>query len=637
METADKNSQLSVLINENNNYFNSFFINDTVAKQKLGNSILLDIDLKQDEILFNGITKATDSTKSLIEVFKNTMPQENQMARITPSNSDAFLSFTFNNFSNFKQNLKSYQTIDSLSTETTLFDNIVEVGVVFEGSQEAIVLNSLDEVSTSHALSNQQNLAETYRDIDIYHFSSPNLFQQTFSPFVQSNNAVLYCAIDNFFVFGSSVDMLQNIIANYQNNTTLSQRSYFETIKENLSDEASLMYVVNPSTLNRKMEQFLNENLPLQLDHYKASAIQFIYDTNFAHVNAIIKKSKTKAIENSVTEEFNIKITEEILNTPQFVKNHETNQKEIILQDVKNNLYLISNTGKLLWKKQLDGAILGKIEQIDMYKNGRLQLAFATPNRIYVLDRNGKEVAPFPLKFNDKVTQPLSVFDYDNNRNYRLLVTQGKNILMYDQLGKTVKGFNFKSAESPLIYQPQHIRIGRKDYLLFKTANKLYILDRVGKTRVSPKNSYNYSNQAVYLYNNKFTTTTTDGKLVTIDTNGNTAEQNLQLTDRHHIETTSKTLVAQSENRLTIKNKTLEMDYGNYTKPDIFYIYDKIYVSVTDLQAKKIYLFDSQGKSIANFPVYGNSKISLDNIDKDKNLEFVTKGDSNSILIYQIN
>lgn len=637
LETADKNSQLSVLINENNNYFNSIFINDTVAKQKLSNSILLDIDLKQDEILFNGITKATDSTKSLIEVFKNTMPQENLMARITPSNSDGFLSFTFNNFSNFKQNLKSYQTIDSLSTETTLFDNIVEVGVVFEGSQEAIVLNSLDEVSTSHALSNQQNLAETYRDIDIYHFSSPNLFQQTFSPFVQSNNAVLYCAIDNFFVFGSSVDMLQNIIANYQNNTTLSQRSYFETIKENLSDEASLMYVVNPSTLNRKMEQFLNESLPLQLDHYKASAIQFIYDTNFAHVNAIIKKSKTKAIENSVTEEFNIKITEEILNTPQFVTNHETNQKEIVLQDVKNNLYLISNTGKLLWKKQLDGAILGKIEQIDMYKNGRLQLAFATPNRVYVLDRNGKEVAPFPLKFNDKVTQPLSVFDYDNNRNYRLLVTQGKNILMYDQLGKTVKGFNFKSAESPLIYQPQHIRIGRKDYLLFKTANKLYILDRVGKTRVSPKNSYNYSNQAVYLYNNKFTTTTTDGKLVTIDTNGNTAEQNLQLTDRHHIETTSKTLVAQSENRLTIKNKTLEMDYGNYTKPDIFYIYDKIYVSVTDLQAKKIYLFDSQGKSIANFPVYGNSKISLDNIDKDKNLEFVTKGDSNSILIYQIN
>jgi hypothetical protein len=27
----------------------------------------------------------------------------------------------------------------------------------------------------------------------------------------------------------------------------------------------------------------------------------------------------------------------------------------------------------------------------------------------------------------------------------------------------------------------------------------------------------------------------------------------------------------------------------------------------------------------------------LDNIDKDRNLEFVTKGDSNSIILYQIN
>src|SRR5690606_11401015 len=88
LDTADKNSKLYILINENNNYFNSYFINDTVAKKKLGNSVLVDIDLKQDEILFNGIIKTTDSTKSLIEVFKNTMPQENQMAKITPSNSD---------------------------------------------------------------------------------------------------------------------------------------------------------------------------------------------------------------------------------------------------------------------------------------------------------------------------------------------------------------------------------------------------------------------------------------------------------------------------------------------------------------------------------------------------------------------
>ena len=62
-----------------------------------------------------------------------------------------------------------------------------------------------------------------------------------------------------------------------------------------------------------------------------------------------------------------------------------------------------------------------------------------------------------------------------------------------------------------------------------------------------------------------------------------------------------------------------------------------IYVTTTDLQAKKIYLFDSLGKPIANFPIYGNSAIALDNIDKDRNLEVVTKGEANSIIIYKIN
>ncbi|TYA53320.1 ribonuclease HII [Formosa maritima] len=638
LDTSDPNSQLSIIFNEKNGQLlGSIFNQASTANVKFTEYLLVDVDLEQDEILLNGITKATDSIKSLINIFKNTIPQENLLAKITPANSDGFLSFTFNNYSNFRKNLDTYKLSDSLDTETTLFDNIVEVGVIFEENNQAIVLNSLDETSTDDALSNEQSLIETYRQINIFDFSQPDLFSNAFSPLISFKNANMYCVIDNFFVFGNSVEALQNIIANYQNNTTLNDRSYFETIKENLSDEASLMLVVNPNKLNSIIQNIIDEEFNLDLEKYKCSAIQFIFDNHYAHVNAVIKKSKTKAVENSVTEEFNIKLNEDLLNIPQLVINHESNQKEIVVQDVKNNLYLISNTGKLLWKKQLEGAVLGKIEQIDMYKNGRLQLAFATSNRVYVLDRNGKDVSPFPLKFNDQITQPLSIFDYDNNRNYRLLITQGKSIFMVDQLGKTVKGFTFKNAESALNHQPQHIRIGRNDYLLFKTNNKLYILDRIGKTRVAVNKNYNYSNQAVYLYNNKFTTTTKYGKLVTIDTKGNTSEQNLNLTDLHNIETTSKTLAAQSENKLIIKTKTIELDYGNYTDPEIFYIYDKIYVSVTDLQSKKIYLFDSQGQSISNFPVYGNSKITLDNIDKDRNLEFVTKADNNSFIIYQIN
>ncbi|WNH09194.1 ribonuclease HII [Thalassobellus suaedae] len=634
--TTSNDKTTSIIIKPNNPFIKSFFINDSLNINSFTNYIAVDIDINQDDILINGITKASDSTETLINIFKGTIPQENLIQNITPSNSDGFMSFTFDDYKTFKTNLSKFTQKDSITNTMSLFDNIIEVGVIYEDKNKAVILNSLDVIATKDALLSEQNNIETYRQIDIYSFSKPDVFANSFSPLIPFKNANKYCVLDHFFVFAESTEMLQNIIANYQNKTTLNERSYFKDIKEQLTDASSLIIVVNPSNLKDVLEKN-GLNAIGKLDKYNASALQFIYDTNFAHVNGILKKSKIKAILNSVSEELNIKLEHEILNTPQFVTNHITKQKEIVVQDITNNLYLISNTGKILWKKQLQGPVLGTINQIDIYKNGRLQLAFATPNRVYVLDRNGNDVSPFPAKFNDNITQPLSVFDYDKNKNYRLLVTQGKHTLMYDVNAKLVKGFTFKSANNTIICQPKHFRIGSKDFISFKTQNKLYILNRTGKARVTPKTSNTYSKEPIFLYQNKFTTTTDKGDLITIDTKGNTAIQNLNLSENHSIETTSKTLVTLSENKLTIKNKSVELDYGNYSKPRIFYLNDKIYVTVTDLQTQKTYLYDSQAKLLSNFPVYGNSIIDMDNVDKDKNLEFITKGDANSILLYQIN
>lgn len=636
--TITKDKTLSVIIKPNNEFLNAIFIEDSITLNSFTEYTAIDVEMNQGDVIINGITSSKDSTKRLINIFKNTIPQENQIQNITPSNSDGFMSFTFNNFKDFEINLAKYRLKDILiNTTTTLFNNIHEVGVIYEANNKAVVLNSLDIIATEDALISQQNKIDSYRQIDIFSFSNPDLFLQTFSPLIKVDNATKYCVIDTFFVFSDNLDMLQNIIANYQNKTTLNTKDNYQSIKEHLSDASSLLMVTNPSTLKTVINKNFDEDYNFNLDTYDNSAIQFIYDTNFAHVNGIIQKSKTRGSKNTISEELHIKLETDLLNNPQFVTNHITKQKEIVVQDIKNNLYLISNSGKILWKKQLIGPVLGRIEQIDIYKNGRLQLAFATPNRVYVIDRNGNDVAPFPGKFNDKITQPLAVFDYDRTKNYRLLVTQGKNLLMYNVQAKLVNGFTFKTANNVILSQPTHFRIGNRDYITFKTENKLYILNRTGKTRVTPKTSSSYSNQPVFLYDNTFTTTTPDGSLISVSTNGNTTTRILNLSENHYLDASSKTLVTLNENRLTIKTNTIELDYGNYTAPKLFYINDKIYVSVTDIQSQKIYLFDSQAKLLPNFPIYGNGLIDLDNIDKDRNLEFVTKGESSSILLYKIN
>lgn len=619
----------------------SIYKPQTYRLKNLSNWMALDADVGQDYILLNGVSVITDTLPKLLNVFKNTTAKTNRTASVSPQNIDGFISLTFDNFQTFYKNLQAYNGTSRDSIPLGLFKNAQEIGLIYKDDALAIAIRTLDIIETKDALLDEQNIASTFRQTAIFNYSKTDFFKTTLQPFVHKT-IDKYTIIEDVVVFSNSEDFLNDIIAGQQNKKVVSTADAFQDAMTDLSSQSSMLMVANTPRFKLVLEQNSSEGLKgnikqLNLDDYPFCAVQFIQDNGFLHTNAVLKKNQPKAIKNTITEQFSIVLDNPILTEPQIVKNHLTGQKEIVVQDVKNNLYLISNRGNVLWKKQLRGNILGQIEQIDMYKNGRLQLAFATPHRVYVLDRNGKNVAPFPLKFNDKITQPLSVFDYDNRKNYRLLVTQDKHTLMFDDRGHRINGFKFQGAEKAISTQPHHFRIGMKDYIVFAAGNTLEILNRTGHTRINVKQQFDFSDNDIYLYNNTFSFTNTQGELVQVNQKGHAAKQNLMLGKKHTITTTSKTLVALDGNKLTIKSKTIDLDFGNYTKPKIFYLRDKIYIAVTDLQAQKAYLFDSQARPIDNFPVYGTSTLQLDNMDRDRNLEFVVKGEANNIILYQIN
>ena len=57
-----------------------------------------------------------------------------------------------------------------------------------------------------------------------------------------------------------------------------------------------------------------------------------------------------------------------------------------------------------------------------------------------------------------KTPLPLSIFDYDKNRNYRFIIAQDKSLLMYDGKGKSVNGFKLKKVEAQILSSPKHLR-----------------------------------------------------------------------------------------------------------------------------------------------------------------------------------
>ena len=621
IETTDKKSVASIVFKSNvSNYSKLLF--SKIGNVDDSNFIVLDFEHTDNSLNYNGILTTTDSITNYLDGFKNTIPQKINTTSIAPYKTGSLKSITYDDFSIFNKNL-------SLINNTTLEDTITFLNFTNEiaVTENALILHSLDPNLILESIEDKSNI-ETFRDIDIYEFGNPEIFKSSLKPFLSFENAQFFSVFENFIVFSNSTETLKTILTDALNSNTLENSNAFQSINDNLSDEASLFIF--------KDSEGLSDVLGKTMQGYNANAVQFIHEDNYTHVNGIIQKFKKRAATNSVAETFTTQLEATILSPPQVVKNHVTKAHDIVVQDVNNMLYLISNSGSILWKKQLQGKILGQVEQIDMYKNGRLQLAFTTPNRLYVLDRNGKDVSPFPLKFNDAITQPLSVFDYDKRKDYRLLVTQGKNLFMYNAKGQAVKGFNYKNNGSEIVSQPKHFRIGTKDYIVFGAGETLKILNRQGDNRINVKNKIRFSDNAVYLYQNKFTTTNTLGELIQVDTKGGLSSKNLNLGDKHNIATTSKTLVSLRENRLLIKSRTIDLDYGDYTEPRIFYLNDKIYVTTTDLQSKKVYLFDSQAKSIPNFPVFGTASATLEKLDGERGLELITQSDEKTIVVYKL-
>jgi len=187
-----------------------------------------------------------------------------------------------------------------------------------------------------------------------------------------------------------------------------------------------------------------------------------------------------------------LKLTKKCEMKPIVVMNHITKANELLFQDNKSELYLMDSKGKLLWKRLISDKIVGNVYQVDAYKNEKLQYMFSTKSYLYLIDRNGKNVTNFPKKLVSKCTQGISVFDYDNNKNYRVFIPYNTGeIALLDVLGNKVRGWNPTNKKSGVNSPVEFFRVGNRDYIVYADKHNLNILDRRGNERVKVPATFN--------------------------------------------------------------------------------------------------------------------------------------------------
>lgn len=664
----------------------------------------LDLKIDEDKITFNGISSADDSLNNFLSVFNNQEVVKFNADEVLPNNTSFFLSFTFSNKEQFFNNLETYfsntdafykreeqiKKIESgfrvdfksvfqqlVSNEVIVATTVVPVEPVdkttlfiihTEGKTAAAEqLNVLLTNYTTRKKVELSSLESVYSvdnetEFSIFNFPYPS-FPEVWlgKPFglAKANYVALH---ENYLVFSNTKKGLQEYLHSMVLDATLAKDIRYLQFKQNVSNRSNINVYFD---INRGFgfgKEIFNSEILKQISEKEETArkIQAI-NWQVLHDKALFFNSLVLSFNQQAQEEaqttWQSNIGGQINFKPQLVVNHDNKaNREVILQDDQNKLHLVTTEGRIRWTVSIPEPILSEIFQIDYYKNGNLQYLFNTKSKLYLLDRNGNNVARFPITFRSPATNPVSVFDYDNNRNYRYFVAcEDKKVAAYDYDGKIISGWEFGQTDYIVTTPVQHFRVANKDYIVFKDQSRIYIQDRRGQTRISTSAKFENSNNQLFLNLNgtpKIVATDKNGKVYYIYFDGKYAEKKTDNFSENHffavddingngvpdfVFIDGKELKVMDENGKKLYSEKFENQIKN--KPNIYtFSSTEKKVGIVDAAGNRIYLFNSDGKLYEGFPLQGSSEFSIGKMSESSgSLNLVVGSEGGNLFNYTLN
>lgn len=634
-----------------------------------------DLDLKQESVTLNGMTYANDDLPLFLGAFRDQSPVKMELHEILPSGMSYFLHLGISDRERFKEQVLSYMgglgqgaeieaELERLDQKYGI-DPLDDLSVIMADEMawfaiEGVTKKPEDEFllietrSRSEAVEVVMRWVEKYLQANAFDMQSVrkvyqldkqtsfNIYSLPDQFFKGSSAGRLFNShftlYENYLIFGPSVDALSRVI--YQNvlHKTFISDPVYKEISDYLSNRSNVTLFIRPYAFLDYRKEILNEKTAdkiekMELFFRRIPGVVVQYSTEGDLFYQSISSKYTPQIKDKALTVWESLMDTAVLIKPALVTNHNTSEKEIFVQDQANRVYLINSTGRILWKQPVDGPILGEVNQVDFYKNGKLQYLFNTAKKIHLIDRNGNYVERYPISFRSDATNPLALFDYDKSRDYRLFVaTEDRKIYVYDIEGNMITGWKFGKTESRVTGKIQHFRVNDRDYIVALDQNRAYFLNRQGRERIKLKKRLVLSpripltlDMNIREERPRWITTDTSGSVAAIYLDGSvTSLLSRELSPDHYFTMVDMTkdgipefifadgdeldVVRQDGKRLfnyKVKDRISDM-------PDIYkFSASDVKIGITDRSRNRIYLINSDGSLYEGFPLEGSTRFSI--------------------------
>ncbi len=671
------------------------------ALSKLSSWGELDLDIKQESMTLNGMTYANPDLPLFLGAFREQSPVKMELHEMLPSGTSYFLHMGMGDRVKFKQQLITHLKglgqgpeieaegeridqlygFDPLEDLAGILDNEVAwfaiEGVTKEPAEELFIIETRSRSETVDVVMqwvgqylqvhsfDMRSLRSVYQldnqtSFNIYslpdHFYKGTAMGRLFNKY--------FTVYENYLIFGPSVDALSRVI--YQNvlHKTFVSDPVYKEISDYLSNRSNVTLFFRPFAFMEYRKEILSEKMAATLEKMelffrRIPGVVVQYSTEGDLIYQSISSKYTLQIKDKALTVWESLMDTAVVIKPALVVNHNTSEKEIFVQDQANKVYLINGTGRVLWKQVVEGPILGAVQQVDFYKNGKLQYLFNTAKKIHLIDRNGNYVERYPISLRSDATNPLALFDYDKSRHYRLFVaTEDRKIYLYDIEGNMITGWKFGKTESMVTEEIQHFRVNGKDYIVAVDQNRTYFLDRQGRERIRLKERVVLSSQNPLILDMnireerpRWISTDTAGNVRAIYLDGSVTnllsremspDHFFSMEDMNRdgvpeyifVDGDELDIVKQDGKRLfsfKVKDRISE-------RPDIYkFSSSDIKIGITDRSRNRIYLINSDGSLYEGFPLKGSTRYSIGYFKgSDSRFNLIVGSENNFLYNYSI-
>jgi hypothetical protein len=484
----------------------------------------LDVNIEQSYISLHGFSVVDASKQIWHKAVRNEQPADAQLNKVLPSNTIFYGSLTFSDPYNYKlaynscsrtdvrlaEKLKKLRQLFGCNIDEKLFNIIAgsfamivcrEKGgenktyclVKTRGNMEALDYISLLKKNKTGTLS-RKNLSSSLKKDTLFEKMTFQKLPCNNLPSVLFGNAMSYgnypyvCNYKEYLLFGETEENLRDYFLGIAENKNISGDSLYQNVMTDLfSSKANVtLYFNNPAVWNLLNSCFSPETAEkagkylFNVSARSALGIQVSGNGQFLY-NNIFLYSETREYSGPELA-WSLQLDTSLEITPVIFEGTSIGKNQYFLQDKKNNIYLISSTGKILWKHSLGEKILGTAFQIDYYKNNKQQILFNTAEKLYLIDKKGRNVKGFPVKFKSAATNGIAINDFDGNKNYRYYIAfENKTFLALSRDGKKVDGWKFNKTSGYVTKPAQLFNSGNKDYILISDPENIYLLNRKGE------------------------------------------------------------------------------------------------------------------------------------------------------------